>query len=473
MNSKTYGIRTHVAWLTLLPLLVMVISLETFFLHDRFSDLDRDLITKGQLIARQLTASSEYGVFSNNRLFLSDIAKNALQQPDVRAVVVLNATPEILLASGEMPSALENTLAGNAQGSTALYADELLELVNRDVEMFDNGKTVLLYQPILSAQVVLDHMDVTPAARQTGAVVVEMSWEQTYRLKSRLLWYTLVITAAFLLVTLYLVHLASRRIIDPVRELSDAIRAIGGGDLDRRIKLPSCIAELCTLTHGINQMTADLQHERAILRHRIAQATEQLRNLAFYDTLTLLPNRRLLNDRLTQEMAASSRSGHYGAVMFMDMDNFKALNDQFGHAVGDTLLIEVARRISSCLREMDTVARFGGDEFVVMLGDLDADRALSVKLAHRIAEKIGALLAETYLLSGQQEGGAMIKIEHQCSASIGVALFLNHDASQDDILYWADAMMYQAKKEGRNRICFYDPVEAVNRPGTESPSHAS
>lgn len=466
MNSKIYGIRMHVALLTLLPLLVLVISLEAFFLHDRFTDLDRDLITRGQLIARQLTASSEYGVFSNNRLFLSDIAKNALQQPEVRAVVVLNATPEILLAAGEMPSAFENV-------SGTLYADELLAVVNRKQALFDNGKTVLLYQPILSAHVALDELDTRPVVQQTGAVVVEMSWEQTHRLKSRLLWYSLVITAAFLLVTLYLVHLASRRIIEPVRELSDAIRAIGGGDLDRRVKLPSCIAELCTLANGINQMTADLQHERAILRHRITQATEQLRNLAFYDTLTLLPNRRLLNDRLTQALATSARSGHYGALMFMDLDNFKPLNDRFGHAVGDTLLIEVARRISSCLREMDTVARFGGDEFVVLLGDLDADRALSVKLAHRVAEKIRASLAETYLLNCQQEDGAEIKIEHQCTASIGVALFLNHETSQDDILYWADAMMYQAKKQGRNRICFYDPAEAVNRTSKEVPSHES
>lgn len=464
MNSKSYGIHMHVAWLTLLPLLVTAITLETFFLYDRFADLDNSLITRGQLIARQLTASSEYGVFSNNRLFLGDMAKNALQQPDVRAVVVLNATPEILLASGTVPSALEHA------GGT-LYADELLELVNSKQAVFDNGKTVLLYQPILSAQVALDEFDTRPIVRQAGAVVVEMNREQTHRLKSRLLWYSLAITAAFLLITLYLVHLASRRIIEPVRELSNAIRAIGAGDLDRRVKLPSGIAELRTLTHGINQMTGDLQHERAILRHRIAQATDQLRNLAFYDALTLLPNRRLLNDRLTLALATSSRNRQYGALMFMDLDNFKSLNDQFGHAVGDTLLIEVARRISRCLREMDTVARFGGDEFVVLLGDLDADRALSVKLAQRVAEKIRASLSETYLLSCQQEGGAEITIEHHCTASIGVALFLNHEASQDDILHWADAMMYQAKKEGRNRIVFYDPSEKPDLSDRQDPSH--
>lgn len=466
MNSKTYGIHRHVAWLTLLPLLVMAITLETFFLYDRFADLDNGLITRGQLIARQLTASSEYGVFSNNRAFLGDMAKNALQQADVRAVVVLNATPEILLASGAVPSALETA------GGT-LYADELLEVVNSKQTLFDNGKTVLLYQPILSAHVALDELDTRSVAQQTGAVVVEMSRERTHRLKSRLLWYSLVITAIFLLITLYLVHLASRRIIEPVRELSNAIRAIGAGDLDRRVKLPSCIAELRTLTHGINQMTADLQRERAVLRHRIAQATDQLRNLAFYDALTLLPNRRLLNDRLTQALATSSRNRQYGALMFMDLDNFKPLNDRFGHAVGDTLLIEVARRISRCLREMDTVARFGGDEFVVLLGELDADRALSVKLALRVAEKIRESLSEAYLLSCQQEGGPEITVEHQCTASIGVALFLNHEASQDDILYWADAMMYQAKKEGRNRIVFYDPAEKPDCPTPEDPPQDS
>jgi len=142
--------------------------------------------------------------------------------------------------------------------------------------------------------------------------------------------------------------------------------------------------------------------------------------------------------------------------MFLDLDNFKPLNDQFGHAAGDLLLIEAARRIGHCLRENDTVARFGGDEFVVMLSELSADRAESVSQAHRVAEKIGSLLAESYVLNYQQEGQPEIRVEHYCTASIGVVLFLSQEASQDDILYWADAMMYQAKKDGRNRIRFYD-----------------
>lgn len=184
-------------------------------------------------------------------------------------------------------------------------------------------------------------------------------------------------------------------------------------------------------------------------------AEEQIHNLAFYDTLTLLPNRRMLNDRTNQAMASSKRSGRYCALLFIDLDNFKPLNDTYGHAVGDLLLTEVARRISSCVREMDTVARFGGDEFVVMLSELDADKVESTAQAGIVAEKIRIILAEPYVLKFQQEGNAETTIEHRCTASIGVALFINHEATPEEVLKWADIAMYQAKERGRNRVHFY------------------
>ena len=122
------------------------------------------------------------------------------------------------------------------------------------------------------------------------------------------------------------------------------------------------------------------------------QLEDQVRQLAFHDVVTKLPNRRLLHDRLSQSMAASARSGCHGAVMFLDLDNFKRLNDSHGHTVGDLLLIEVAERLKSCVREMDTVARFGGDEFVVMISELALDKAASVQEARGIAEKIRSAL---------------------------------------------------------------------------------
>ena len=185
-------------------------------------------------------------------------------------------------------------------------------------------------------------------------------------------------------------------------------------------------------------------------------AEGEIYNLAFYDSLTQLPNRRLLDDRLDKIMAASKRSGHYAAVMFLDLDNFKPLNDKHGHNVGDLLLVEAARRIVRCVREVDTVARFGGDEFVVALSELDEDKAESTAQAGIVAEKIRATLAEPYALKIQPEGKAETTVEHHCTSSIGVMLFINHENGAEDILKWADMAMYQAKEAGRNQVRFYE-----------------
>ncbi len=185
---------------------------------------------------------------------------------------------------------------------------------------------------------------------------------------------------------------------------------------------------------------------------------EKIRNMAFYDALTQLPNRRLLEDRLAQTIAASKRSGFYGALLFLDLDNFKPLNDTHGHAAGDLLLVEVSRRINSCVREVDTVARFGGDEFVVVLSELDADKGKSIIQASIVAEKIRSTLGEPYVLNIQSKGEAETTIEHHCTSSIGVVMFINNETSTEDILKRADIAMYRAKEAGRNLIRFYDAL---------------
>ena len=178
---------------------------------------------------------------------------------------------------------------------------------------------------------------------------------------------------------------------------------------------------------------------------------EQVRQLAFHDPLTHLANRRLMLEHLDQAMSASKRSHRHGALLFLDLDNFKPLNDTHGHSVGDLLLIEVAERLKTCVREADTVARFGGDEFVVLLCELDTKQDDANAQAAAIAEKIRARLAEPYLL---QAASCAPAIGHQCSASIGVAVFHGRDESQNSVIDRADAAMYQAKEEGRNRIRF-------------------
>lgn len=185
------------------------------------------------------------------------------------------------------------------------------------------------------------------------------------------------------------------------------------------------------------------------------KSEEQIHNLAFFDPLTSLPNRRLLNDRLQQSLAANKRSGRYAALIFLDLDNFKSLNDTHGHDVGDLLLIEVAHRISHCVRDVDTIARFGGDEFVVMISELDVNRDESISQASIVAEKIRTALAEPYVLTVQQDG-METTVEHHCTSSIGVVMFINHGISTEEILKRADIAMYQAKEGGGNQACFYN-----------------
>ena len=177
------------------------------------------------------------------------------------------------------------------------------------------------------------------------------------------------------------------------------------------------------------------------------RAEEEIKQLAFYDPLTQLPNRRLLLDRLQQAMVNSERDKTRGALLFIDLDNFKTLNDTLGHDKGDLLLQQVASRITAGIRESDTVARFGGDEFVVMLTGLAGDIEEATAQAQKIGCKIIDNLNQTYSMAGY---------EHYCSASIGITLFDGHGSSINDLLKMADIAMYQAKAEGRNTLRFFD-----------------
>jgi diguanylate cyclase (GGDEF)-like protein/PAS domain S-box-containing protein len=183
----------------------------------------------------------------------------------------------------------------------------------------------------------------------------------------------------------------------------------------------------------------------------------QVHDMAFSDVLTSLPNRRLMLDRLNQVLAASKRSGQYSALFFMDLDNFKPLNDLYGHAVGDLLLIEAASRLKRLMRAEDTVARIGGDEFVVILGALNSSKEESMSIAKSIARKVCNAIAQPYVLPAHTEDGTITEVEHRCTVSIGIALFVDHEVKPDDILHWADLAMYQAKDAGRNAIHFYQP----------------
>lgn len=205
------------------------------------------------------------------------------------------------------------------------------------------------------------------------------------------------------------------------------------------LTIKAVIDEEGRVTHYVGTLT-DITLRKA--------AAGEIERLAFYDPLTGLPNRRLLQDRLKPALATSNRTEHYGALLFIDLDNFKTLNDTLGHDMGDLLLQQVAGRLLSCVRENDTVSRLGGDEFVVMLVDLSKERPVAAEQAEAIGNKILNIINQPFNLASH---------EYISTPSIGTALFKGQEQSVEELLKHADIAMYQAKTSGRNTLRFFDP----------------
>lgn len=218
-------------------------------------------------------------------------------------------------------------------------------------------------------------------------------------------------------------------------------------DMQRRVALNLIIIMVLILVEALLVLRTVTKSRREL--HKLSRESEKtVYHLAYSDPLTELPNRRLFQDRLEHAIVLSNRSNQYRALMFLDMDNFKALNDTRGHRMGDLLLIEVARRLKLCARASDTVARMGGDEFVVLLGELSENEQSASHQALMIADKISQTLSQPYKLN---------KFTYNCSASIGVTMFRDVGISIEEVHKRADAAMYQAKNAGRNTVRFYDP----------------
>lgn len=206
-------------------------------------------------------------------------------------------------------------------------------------------------------------------------------------------------------------------------------------------------ADLLTITAVINP-NQQISNYVSILSDvsEDKEALAEIHRLAYYDPLTRLPNRRQLQDRLAQALTASARSALYGAIFFIDLDNFKKLNDTRGHDAGDLLLVEVAQRLRETVRESDTVARQGGDEFVIVLENLGSNADSAVLRVKQLGDKIRESIEQPFDLNG---------IEHHCRLSIGVDLFDKRD-TVEGLLKRADLALYQAKSEGRNAMRFFD-----------------
>ena len=235
------------------------------------------------------------------------------------------------------------------------------------------------------------------------------------------------------------------------RAMWSALHATGkwSGEIWDKRRNGSIYPKMMTIT-AVHDNEHNLTHYVAVFRDisNRKKSEQEIHQLAFYDPLTALPNRRLLMDRLQQGLAASARNGRYGALLFLDLDHFKTINDTRGHATGDLLLIEATRRLLTCVREGDSVARLGGDEFVVLLEALGSEADEAASQTELVAEKIRYELDKPYMLSD---------FECHLTVSIGIGLFIDHEESAESLLQHADVAMYQAKSAGRNAIRFFDP----------------
>ena len=223
------------------------------------------------------------------------------------------------------------------------------------------------------------------------------------------------------------------------------------GEIWNRRKSGEVFPERITITAVKDQNNIVTNYVATIVDFTMNKASEEkIKKLAFYDHLTLLPNRQLLMDRLKHALSCSARNGRQGALLFIDLDNFKALNDTLGHSIGDLLLQQVAQRLETCVREGDTVSRFGGDEFVVLLENLSDNAVESAAQTETVGMKILASLNTPYLLAEH---------EYRSTSSIGATLFNGHQQAPGVILVQADQAMYQAKNAGRNALRFFEPQE--------------
>ncbi|MGB9093173.1 MAG: diguanylate cyclase, partial [Gallionella sp.] len=242
---------------------------------------------------------------------------------------------------------------------------------------------------------------------------------------------------------------SGRHDADFFAEMWRDIRANGGwdGEIWNRRKNGEVYPERLTITAVKDPKGVVTNYVATIVDFTMNKASEEkIKKMAFYDHLTLLPNRQLLMDRLKHALSSSARSGNEGALLFIDLDNFKTLNDTLGHSIGDLLLQQVAQRLETCVREGDTVSRFGGDEFVVLLENLSEDPVESAAQTEVVCEKILAALNKPYLLAEH---------EYHSTSSIGATLFSGHQQTPEIILKQADRAMYLAKNAGRNAVRFF------------------
>lgn len=441
---KHWGIKKRVLFLALMPAAGIALLLAVYFVSSGIHSLEQSLHERGLAIARQLAPASEFGVFSGNRDILQRLADSAMQEADVTAVTITNMDGAILASSGKSmgPPILTDYRAGlyivvSEQGDVLKFSAPVFQS-QTEVDDFASGGGVQSAVPL--------------KGKILGRVNLELSRIGTQGHKKMLILNGLFISLLGLLASALLAVRMSRDVTMPVKRLADAVDQLGHGRLDVRVS-ESSGGELRTLESGVNSMAAALQMSQDRMQERIDEATERLSYQATHDALTGLVNRREFERRLDKALWSAREEGRVHALCYLDLDQFKIVNDTCGHVAGDELLRQLTVLLQSKVRDADTLARLGGDEFGVLLDNCPLEQAKIV------ADLLRQTVKDFHFV--WQEKSFVIGV------SIGLVP-INQDAgSLDVVLSCADAACYAAKDLGRNRVHLYraEDGDLVQRQG--------
>ena len=427
------GIRGRVIVLALVPAAIIGVVLLFQLIAGKIDDLDQSLRARGVAIARQLAPAAEYGVASGNLEVLQTLLDKAAIEPDIRGVAVFGDDGLRL-----------------AQVGRGSWQDPLQQDLPADrIQQTEYPDRLVYYAPITRTEVVVD--DFQPfddpdrlsdsQTRVLGWVGLEVSRNGTIRSQRDAILRSLAILLAGLGVSLYLAWRIGRQITRPILALTHTVSRIGEGHFGERVEQTGQ-AELGSLQYGVNHMAAHLQAMQGQMQERIDQATARLIYQASHDALTGLINRREFEQRLERAVLSAQQQGREHVLCYMDLDQFKVINDTCGHAAGDELLRQLALLLKGSLRERDTLARLGGDEFALLLENCSVADALEV--------------ADTFRAEVQRYRFKWEDRIFSVGMSVGVVAITRDSGTAASLLSAADAACYVAKGRGRNQIHLYE-----------------
>jgi len=425
------GIRARVFWLSIVPVMVVSSALMVYMAYSRIQELGESLMERGAATVRHLAPAVEYGVISGNPEILAPLLASASREPDVKGVVVFDASGNTL------------THAGQVRWDRMPPGYMAVEGIGR----MDRDGLLLFFAPVVRTEVAADDFQPMDDGRmqqlqhRAGWVSLELSKENLFKSQWLIIWQSVAILMIGLGISALLGWRLGRRITQPILSLARSVERIGEGHLTERVASTEASGEFGILERGVNHMASSLQAAHEQMQERIDQATARLVYQANHDALTGLVNRNEFEHRLGKAISTARQHGRTHALCYMDLDQFKVINDTCGHAAGDELLRQIALMLKDLLRERDTLARLGGDEFALLLENCDLKDATQVAEACRNMVRQFRFKRENRLFN--------------IGVSIGLVMIEQGSGSMADLLSAADAACYVAKDRGRNQLHVY------------------